>query len=475
MGRQGYSHPMYRHQLHNLKEWLHRPRRKPLVLRGARQVGKSTLIELFCEAEPDRDLVTVNLERHPHLAQAFASNDPGTILNLVGAVSDTPLSERSILFLDEIQAAPSAFASLRYFFEDMPQRPVVAAGSLIEFMLSDHTFSMPVGRIEYLNLGPMTFTEFLKAVGQDRLARVIETFEWPSGEDPAGLHPLIHRRLLDLLRLYQFVGGMPEAVRVYSESENLPAVSAVHAAIVDTWRDDFPKYAARRDLTRMLRVFHFAARHPGRKVKYSNVSPDDQSATVRRDIDLLEMARVIARVTHSQCSGLPLQADINEKVFKLIFLDVGLMNAVCGLGWQTLANQTPAQLVNAGPAAEQFIGQHLQYLLAERPNRALTYWLREGRSSNAEVDYVAEFGGRIVPIEVKAGRAGTLKSLHQFVFEKRVPFAIRFHADLPALQTVDTEVRRSHGTERVRYRLLSLPLYLVERLPRIVDGLSAVV
>ena len=464
---------MYRHQLRNLKEWLHRPRRKPLVLRGARQVGKSTLVELFCEAEAGRDLVTVNLERHPHLAQAFASNDPRTILNLVGTVSGTPLSDRSVLFLDEIQAAPSAFASLRYFFEDMPDRPVVAAGSLMEFMLSDHTFPMPVGRIEYLNLGPMTFTEFLMAIGQDRLAKEIEAFELPLGEESPGPHLLIHQRLLDLLRLYHFVGGMPEAVRVYSESENLPAVSAVHVAIVDTWRDDFPKYAARRDMTRMLRVFQFAARNPGRKVKYSSVSPDDQSATIRRDIDLLEMARVIARVTHSQCSGLPLQADVNEKVFKLIFLDVGLMNAVCGLGWQAIASQTPTQLINAGPAAEQFIGQHLQYLLAERPNRELTYWLREGRSNNAEVDYVAEFGGRIVPIEVKAGRAGTLKSLHQFVFEKRVPFAIRFHADLPELQTVDTEVRRGHGTERACYRLLSLPLYLVERLPHIVDRLGA--
>ena len=464
---------MYRHQQRHLKEWLHRPRRKPLVLRGARQVGKSMLVELFCESEADRDLVTVNLERHPHLAEAFATNDPATILNLVSTVSGRPVSDRSILFIDEIQAVPRAFASLRYFFEDMPHRPVVAAGSLMEFMLSAHTFSMPVGRIEYLNLGPMTFTEFLKAVGQDRLASEIEAYEWPSDGPPPVPHPLIHRRLLELLRLYQFIGGMPEAVRTYSESENLPAVSAVHAGIVDTWRDDFPKYAARRDLTRMLRVFHFAARNPGRKVKYSNVSPDDQSATVRRDVDLLEMARVISRVTHSHCTGLPLQADVNQKVFKLIFLDVGLMNAICGLGWQTLADQTPAQLVNAGPAAEQFIGQHLQYLLAARPNRELTYWLREGRSSNAEVDYVAEFGGYIVPIEVKAGRAGTLKSLHQFVFEKRVPFAIRFHADLPELQAVDTEVRRGDGTGRVRYRLLSLPLYLVERLPRIVEGLSA--
>ena len=454
---------------------LHRPRRKPLVLRGARQVGKSTLVKLFCESETNRDLVTLNLERHPHLAEAFASNDPATILNLIDAVADTPMSDRSILFLDEIQAVPSAFASLRYFFEDMPQRPVVAAGSLMEFMLSDHTFPMPVGRIEYLNLGPMTFTEFLKAVGRDRLAGVIETFEWPSGEESPQLHPLIHQRLLELLRLYHFVGGMPEAVRVYSESENLPAVSAVHAGIVDTWRDDFPKYAARRDLTRMLRVFHFAAGNPGRKVKYSNVSPDDQSATIRRDIDLLEMARVIARVTHSQCSGLPLQAYVNEKAFKLIFLDVGLMNAVCGLGWQTLAGQTQTQLINAGSTAEQFVGQHLQYLYSERPSHALTYWLREGRSNNAEVDYVAEFGGCIVPIEVKAGRAGTLKSLHHFVHEKRVPFAIRFHADLPVLQTVDTAVRCGHSAERVRYRLLSLPLYLVEQLPRIVDRLSTLV
>ena len=185
------------------------------------------------------------------------------------------------------------------------------------------------------------------------------------------------------------------------------------------------------------------------------------------------MARVVAKVTHSQCSGLPLQADLQEKVFKLIFLDVGLMNAICGLGWQTIAGQTDTQLVNAGPGAEQFIGQHLQFLLADRPNRELTYWLREGRSNNAEVDYVCELGGHIVPIEVKAGRTGTLKSLHQFVAQKQVPFAIRFDADAPALHTVEADVRRGHGTERVRYRLLSLPLYLVERLPLLVECLTA--
>ena len=463
---------MHRHRLEDMQEWLQRPGRKPLILRGARQVGKSTLVRLFCDAAADRDLLTVNLERHPDLAETFTRNDPATVLDAIEAISDRSRSERTILFLDEIQAVPSAFAALRYFFEEMPALPIVAAGSLMEFMLSNHSFSMPVGRIRYLDLGPMTFTEFLRAVGRSGLAREIETFDWTTGPEPPAPQPVVHRRLLELLRLYHFVGGMPEAVRTYAGSASLRAVGAVHASIIDTWRDDFPKYASRRDLTRMLRVFNFAARHAGRKVKYSNVSPDDQSATIRRDMDLLAMARVIAKVTHSQCSGLPLQADLKAKVFKLIFLDVGLMNAVCGLGWQTIAGQTETQLVNAGPGAEQFIGQHLQFLLADRPNRELTYWLREGRSNNAEVDYVCELGGRIVPIEVKAGRTGTLKSMHQFVAEKRVPFAVRFDADLPALHTVEAEVRHARGSERIRYPLLSLPLYLVERLPHLVERLA---
>ncbi len=462
---------MHRHRLQDVQEWLHRPGRKPLVLRGARQVGKSTLVRLFCEAQADRDLLAVNLERHPDLADTFAGNDPGGILDVIEAISNRYVSESTILFLDEIQAVPAAFTALRYFLEERPELPVVAAGSLMEFMLSDRRFPMPVGRIEYLDLGPMTFTEFLRAVGQGRLAGEIETFEWPAGATPTLSAP-IHRRLLELLRLYHFIGGMPEAVKAYADSGSLRRVSAVHASIIDTWRDDFPKYAARRDLTRMLRVFNFAARHAGRKVKYSNVSPDDQSVTIRRDIDLLSMARVIARVTHSQCSGLPLQADLKENVFKLIFVDVGLMNAVCGLGWHSIAGQTATQLVNAGAGAEQFIGQHLQFLLAGRPNRELTYWLREGRSSNAEVDYVCEFGGNIVPIEVKAGRTGALKSLHQFAAAKQARFAVRFDAGAPTLHTVEADVRHGQRSGRIRYRLLSLPLYLVEALPRVVESLT---
>lgn len=457
---------MDRHQTADLRTWLQSPRRKPLVIRGARQVGKSTLVELFAESE-GRGLSTVNLERHPGLDETFASNDPAAILNLLGSIVDAPLPPDGLLFLDEIQAVPAAIASLRYFLEELPELPVVAAGSLMEFALADRALPMPVGRVDYLNVAPMTFTEFLGAVGKEGLARAVDAFEWPPGKETS-IPAVVHERLLTQLRLYQYVGGMPEAVRVFAESASLRAVGAVHASIVDTYRDDFPKYAPRRDMTRMLRVFNFAARQPGRKVKFSDVSPDDQSATVRRDIDLLAMARVIAKVTHSACSGLPLQADLKENVFKLLFLDVGLMNAVCGVGWEAIQGAGGRELVNAGRSAEQFVGQHLQFLFARRVNRELTYWLREGRSSNAEVDYVVELGGDIVPVEVKAGRAGTLKSLHQFVAEKRPPLAVRFDALPPSVQEVRADVRSKRGVETVRYRLLSLPLYLVERLPELV-------
>ena len=459
---------MDRHQLTDLSDWLHSPRRKPLIIRGARQVGKSTLVELLAKEE-GRGLSTVNLERHPDLGQVFASNDPSAIVNLLQSTLDTPFSADGLLFLDEIQAAPAAIASLRYFLEEMPHLPVVAAGSLMEFTLAEHTFSMPVGRVNYLHVGPMTFTEFLNATGKGGLARTIAEFEWPTNRD-IPIPKVIHERLWEQLRLYQYVGGMPEAISVFADTGSLRNVDEVHASITGTYHDDFPKYAARRDMTRMLRVFNFAARQPGRKVKFSNISPNDQSATLRRDIDLLAMARVVAKVTHSACSGLPLQADLKENVYKLLFLDVGLMNAICGVGWETIQATGATDLVNAGTSAEQFIGQHLQYLLAQRPNRELTYWLREGRSNNAEVDYVVELAGQIVPIEVKAGRVGTLKSLHQFMAEKESPLAVRFDASPPSLQEVRTEVRIKNSSRLVRYWLLSLPLYLVERLPNIVKG-----
>ena len=453
---------MDRKQFALLEAWLGKPNRKPIVLRGARQVGKSTLVRLFARGQ-GHPIAEINLERFPELAATFRRRPPREMLDVFESLPGIGrITPRTLLFLDEIQAVPEAIPALRYFYEDLGEMPLIAAGSLMEFALSDHRFSMPVGRVEYLHMGPLTFTEFLDALEETKLATLVRDFDFGTEIDP-----IIHARLLDLVRLYSFVGGMPEAVDVYARTRRLKDVTPVHNAIIETWRDDFPKYLGSRNLARIQHVFNFAARNVGRKVKYSQYSAHDKSGTIKNDIELLCMARVLSKAIHSHCEGLPLQADIEEKVYKPVFLDVGLMNAICGLDWLSLEKAPPDKLVNDGAVAEQFIGQHLVDILSSSANRQLTYWLREGRSNNAEVDYVVAVRGRILPIEVKSAASGRLKSLHQFVAEKRVRHAVRFDAGPPSRQSISTEVRRGDGKISVDYTLTSLPLYLVESLPAI--------
>jgi predicted AAA+ superfamily ATPase len=456
---------MQRQQLQFLSAWLQNTNRKPLIIRGARQVGKSTLVELFAQ-QSRLSLQNVNLERHPELSSIFAGLAPQQILQQIEFLPNMGnIGPDTLLFLDEIQAVPEAIPALRYFYEDRPDIPVVCAGSLLEFALKDHSFSMPVGRIQYLHMGPMTFSEFLLALDEERLKNFIDSYE-PGQE----IGDVIHQRLLNLLRSYYSVGGMPEAVAVFAKSHSYKEVGEVHNSIIETYRDDFSKYAGSRNQNRMLNVFNFAARNVGTKIKYSNISPQDQSITIKKDIELLAMARVVGKVVHSHCSGLPLQADLEEKIYKLLFLDVGLMNSICGLDWRSLSQMDDVKLINQGAIAEQFVGQHLQAMLADKPNRELNYWLREGRSSNAELDYVIGLWGKIIPIEVKSGSTGTLKSLHQFMGMKQAPLAIRFDTKLPAVNQIDTVINMDKQRQQVKYTLLSLPLYLVERLDAIVGG-----
>jgi predicted AAA+ superfamily ATPase len=456
---------MKRQQLRFLENWLRNNHRKPLIIRGARQVGKSTLVDLFAQRH-HLELSLVNLERHPDLSVVFSGNNPEQILQQIEFLPNMKkIGKDSLLFLDEIQAVPEAIPALRYFYEERGELPLVSAGSLLEFALADHTFSMPVGRIQYLHMGPMTFTEFLSAMGEEALEKFIEQYEF--GQE---IGEVVHQRLLELLRSYYYIGGMPEAVAVFADNRSYKDVSEVHNSIIETYRDDFPKYAGSRDLNRMLNVFNFAARNVGVKVKYSNISSQDQSATIKKDIELLAMARIIGKVVHSHCTGLPLQADQQERIYKLLFLDIGLMNAVCGLDWLSFSRMDDLKLVNQGAVAEQFVGQHLQAMLADKPNRELNYWLREGKAANAELDFVVGVSGNIIPVEVKSGAAGTLKSLHQFMGSKQAPLAVRFDTNLPSVQQVDTVIRKNKKNSPVQYPLVSLPLYLVERLDVVVHA-----
>jgi predicted AAA+ superfamily ATPase len=409
----------------------------------------------------------INLERHLGLNKVFATLDTRLIRAELDALAGRSITApKSLLFLDEIQAAPSALQALRYFYEDLPALPVVAAGSLLEFTLARHSFAMPVGRIAYHHLGPMTFREFLEAV-EPALAGFLDEIA-----ANVALPEAAHRKLLSRQRQFLFVGGMPEAVQAFVETGSLEESSAVHRRIVSTYEDDFAKYAAPGDRTLLQHVFRQIPRLVGRKIKYVSVSREERSRDVKAAIGQLVGARVCHRVSASHCSGVPLQADIDETAFKLLFLDVGLMNHVCGMDWLALSRMDDARLVNEGAVAEQFVGQHLAYIAGGAESPRLAYWLREGRAANAEVDYVVARGPEIFPIEVKAGRSGTLRSLQQFAAQKRTRVAVRFDLNPPSRQKVAGQLppASASGLAPVNFDLISLPLYAVGELGRLLDG-----
>lgn len=446
-----------------LLAWLSVPRRKPLVLRGARQVGKSTLVRQFA-AHQGLVLNEVNLERHLRLEKVFASLNMTLIRSEIEAlVGRSITAQNSLLFLDEIQATPSALQALRYLYEDLPDVPVIAAGSLLEFALAARGFSMPVGRIDCHHMGPMLFREFLEAI-EPPLCRYLDEIA-----PDAALPESAHLKLLQRQRQYFFVGGMPEAVLALVDTGSIEEAAAVHRRIASTYEDDFAKYARQRELALLQRVFRQLPRQVGQKLKYVNYSREERSRDVKAAIEHLVKARVCSRVCASPCSGVPLHADADESVCKLLFLDVGLMNHMCGVDWIAISRTDDTRLVNEGAVAEQFIGQHLAYADAGTEAPKLAYWLREARAANAEVDYIVSRGPEIFPVEVKAGRTGALRSLHQFVAHKKTPVAIRFDLNQPSRQHVDHQLPPASGHTHARFDLISLPLYAVGELNRILD------
>ncbi|MBI4422451.1 MAG: ATP-binding protein [Elusimicrobia bacterium] len=448
--------------------WFDRRPRKPLIIRGARQVGKSTLVTAFARSR-GIPLHVVNLERHPELDKIFRTLDIPRILRELDAIlGRNPAG--GLLFLDEIQAAPGALQALRYFHEQMPDLPMVAAGSLLDFALSEASFSMPVGRIQYRHLRPLTFEEFLAAMSLEPLRDRLRGF---SASAPQDLPLEAHAQLVEAQRMYLFTGGMPEAVSVYARTRQAADATLVQRSILDTYRDDFAKYATRRELARLQGLFDKLPLQVGKKVKYAGISREEPAREIKAGIRLLAKARILSLIHHSDCAGVPLAAQADPDAYKLLFLDVGLMNRLLGLDWLAISKLDERRLVNEGPLAEQFVGTELLAALGEggEEDVRLFYWLREGRTANAEVDYVVSRGDWIVPVEVKAGKAGGLKSVHQFVAERGSKVAVRLDLGLPSFHPVSTVVNRAGRPQEVAYRLLSLPLYLTGQLPRLLDEL----
>lgn len=451
---------MYRTALKYLKDWQGRETRMPLVLRGARQTGKTHLVRMFAE-ECFEDLIEVNLEESPQMAAYFKESSPREIVAALELHFDRAITPgRTLLFLDEIQAAPDLFAKLRYFHERLPALHVVSAGSLLEFVLEEHDFSMPVGRIEYLHLGPMTFEEFLGALSHSRLVEYLATFSFQHAPPEP-----IHQELMALFRLFLFVGGMPKAVAAYANTGSLRECEIVRQSILATYVDDFRKYGKRVRHELISKVFFAVPRNVGRKFRYVNVSRDDRPASIARALHLLELARVCYAVHHCTGRGLPLSAEGKSNRFKVLFLDVGLLLDSCGLTYRDVEDADDLMLINEGAVCEQSAGQHLLYRRDPYREPELHYWAREKPSSSAEVDYIISIGGRVVPIEIKAGKTGTLRSLHGFVHQRGLELGVRFNADAPS-------VCRAQGNlptgEPYDYELVSLPLYLIGQVERLV-------
>ena len=463
---------LQRREIGHLEAWAARRPHKPIVIRGARQVGKSTLVREFARAA-GLTLVAVDFERNPELREAFTGRDPARILALLKLLTGkTAAAGTHLLFLDEIQAAPEALAALRYFREEMPELHVLAAGSLLEFALAQTRFPMPVGRVEYMHLGPMHFEDFVIAMGEADLADFLRAFPLRSVKENA-LPAALHRKCLDLLRRYWVVGGLPEAVAAFVHASSgggggFEPVSRVLQSVVATYRDDFGKYGRSRDRIRMVfdRLPHLVAR----KFKYVEVSREHRASEIGAALDHLCMARVASKVFRTAANGVPLAAEINERFFKCLHVDVGLMCAALGLDVLDLERQGDPTLVNRGAVAEQFVGQHLLYSEAPYLTPALHYWARETRNAAAELDYVIAAGSRVVPVEVKAGATGSLRSLHQFIHEKSSGLALRFNADPPSLLR---DSRKLPDGTTVRFDLLSLPLYLVGQARRLIGEAAA--
>ena len=453
---------MFRKSDKLLKNWVVSESRKPLVLRGARQVGKSTLVRRVV-ADSSFDLVEVNCEKHPELDAVFASL---SVTKIIDEIESLPgrrsIGRQSVLFLDEIQATPHALAALRYFYEERPEIKVICAGSLLEFALEQHGFSMPVGRVEFHHVVPMDFEEFLLACGEEKLHRVLQTFTL---NNPMSANQ--HSRLLELQQLYLYTGGMPEAVREYAAQRRISVARDVHESILETYKLDFSKYGLKHDLPRLGQLLDHCAQQVSRRVKFTNLLADEQSRTVRRLLNLLIQARVLSTVTHSDANDLPLGAEARPDILKLLMLDVGLMNALVGVTWNQFKDPAGALNIRDGAVAEQFIGQELIATVGHGKQK-LHYWLRDGKTANAEVDYLVDVGDTVAPIEVKAGKSGTLRSLRTFCESKRPRTAFRFDAQLPSIQQIPFESQSATAKSNEKlWTLVSLPLYACCQLTRL--------
>lgn len=383
-----------------LSYWKEGALRYPLLVRGARQVGKTYIIEKFGKSHFE-SFEKVNFEAQPEASAFFESLDPFEILQRLEVWTKRRIYPgKTLLFLDEIQGCPKAILALRYFKEKMPELHVIGAGSLLEFALLQNQFSFPVGRVQFAYMHPLSFKEFAKGLGYP-----LET----------------HEDALRYVREYLSVGGMPAAVQHYKSTRSILECSRIQDILLGTYRADFGKYASNAEQKYLRIVFDGITSLVGEQVKYSKIDDQIKSRELKTALEQLEWAGLVHLIYATSASGIPLKAQIKQNKVKPLFLDIGLLQRSLEVDPELIWNQELIE-INKGALAEQFVGQELLAYRDAFRDEKLYFWERE--KSDAEIDYVISLDHHIIPIEVKAGKYGRLRSLKQFMEEKKSPIGI---------------------------------------------------
>ena len=444
-----------------LSEWASREPHKPLLLRGARQVGKSTAVRHL--AERFESYVEINFEKQASYIPLFQVKDIDVkkIVSQIAAMAAKRIVPgKTLLFLDEVQACPEAIMSLWFFKEDLPELHVVAAGSLLEFALEDLP-SFGVGRIHSMFMFPMTFDEFLIANGEQLL---MEVRNGATSSQP--LPQPLYEKLVGLTRTFMLVGGMPEAVAKWVETHDYLACQEIQDDIVVTYEDDFPKYRKKIDPTLLRNTMRSVAVQVTDKFVFSAVEGNYKSAEVKKALGMLTKAGIVIPVTHSDGNGLPLGSEADKAYQKMLLLDTGLMLRLLNMTTGDISELTEqiltsdvTDLVNKGPIAEMLAGLELLHYRTPNIRHELYYWQRQSKNSQAEVDYISSYRQTVLPIEVKAEKQGGMKSLWLFLRERKLTNAIRCSLEnFGAFDYQDPEVSGA-----VRHVLIC-PLYAISQM-----------
>lgn len=435
----------------DLQHWANRKNRKPLVLRGARQVGKTSVVQAF--GNEFENYIYVNLEENLSKKNFDEALNVRLLLDTLFSLQAMPRKVgRTLLFIDEIQNSPRAVQLLRYFYEQMPEIYVIAAGSLLETLIDRH-ISFPVGRVEYMAVHPCSFREFLTAKGDDAVRNLIM-------QNPE-MSISLHLKLMSDFQIYSLIGGMPEVVNNYLENSDLVALSPIYTSLLTGYMDDVEKYASKGTETNVIRtILSKGWTNAGQQITFNNFAASNyKSREMGEGFRTLERAMLLELAYPVTSANLPLVGN-QRRMPKLLWLDCGLVSASAKVK-QEILRADNLQDVWRGAYAEQIVGQEL-LTLNNDVNGRRHFWMREDTHASAEVDYVYQYEDIFIPIEVKLGSNAHLRSLHRCVEEGNLSFAVRVWSEPLSVNDVTTIVGKK------AFRLLNVPFYMVGMLDMLI-------